>query len=112
MYTNFNDLHKAYGLDNPNKTRDCLSYEEKKAFVEDCFNTYEHIGFADTFISPYTGTNEYNGMKFSVIGRVREIDGADIECLPIWKIKFENGDTVQAYPEEICIAERNHKIRI
>lgn len=110
MYTNFKDLHKAYGFENCNKTRDNLSYEEEKSFVKDCFETYEHIGFADTFGTPYDGERKYVGMKFTVLGRVKEItedkDGADLECLPMWNIQFENGDTIAAYPEEICLAER------
>lgn len=110
MYTNFKDLHKAYGFEDGNRTRDNLSYEEEKAFVEDCFDTYEHIGFADTFGTPYDGERKYVGMKFTVLGRVKDIaedkDGADLECLPMWNIQFENGDTMAAYPEEICLAER------
>jgi hypothetical protein len=29
-----------------------------------------------------------------------------IECLPAWKIEFEDGHKMEAYPEEICIFER------
>lgn len=109
-YTNFTDLHRAYGFDNGNRSREHLSYEEEKAFVQDCFDTYEHIGFADTFRTPYESEKKYNGMKFSVLGRVKEIsedkDGNDLECLPMWSIQFENGDKIHAYPEEICLAER------
>ena len=110
MYTNFNDLHKAYGFDDGNRTRDNLSYEEEKSFVEDCFNTYEYIGFANTFGTPYDGERKYVGMKFTVLDRVKDItedkNGTDLECLPMWNIQFENGDTIYAYPEEICLAER------
>ena len=50
-------------------------------------------------------------MKFTVLGRVKEItedkeNGADLECLPMWNIQLENGDIMAAYPEEICLAER------
>ena len=110
MYTNFKDLHKAYGFDNGNRTRDNLSYEEAKSFVNDCFDTYEYIGFADTFNTPYDGTKMYVGKKFIVLGRVKEIaedkDGADLECLPMWNIRFEDETEMNAYPEEICLAER------
>ena len=110
MYTNFKDLHRAYGFGNGDRTRDNLSYEEEKAFVEDCFDTYEHIGFANTFGTPYDGERKYVGMKFAVLGRVRDIavdiNGADLECLPMWHIQFENGEVIAAYPEEICLAER------
>ena len=111
MYTNFNDLYKSYGFNSLNKTRDDLSKDEERSFVNDCYETYEHIGFADTFGTPYTGEKKYFGMKFVVLGRVKELtldkDGADLECLPMWNIRLENGDTIAAYPEEICLAERN-----
>lgn len=111
MYTNFKDLHKAYGLNYPYKTRDNLSEDKERAFVNDCYDVYEHIGFADTFGTPYTGEKKYVGMKFTVLGRVKELtvdkDGADLECLPMWKIQLENGDIMAAYPEEICLAERS-----
>jgi len=114
MFNNFNDLHKAYGLYGfaaAPKTRDELSEEEERAFVKDCYETYEHIGFAETFGTPYTGEEKYVGMKFTVLGRVPELTesahGADLECLPMWNIRLENGDMIAAYPEEICLAERD-----
>ena len=39
VYTNFEDLHKAYGFEDGNRTRSNLSYEEEKLFVNDCFET-------------------------------------------------------------------------
>lgn len=107
----FMELYKKYGLNNPNKSRENLPEAEKRKFVSDCFDTYEHIGFAETFRTPYEEEQKYVGMKFKVINRVKDItkdsdNGADLECLPMWNIKFENGDTMSAYPEEICLAER------
>lgn len=111
MYTNFKDLHKAYGFDNPNKSREHLTIDEERAFVNDCYDLYEHIGFAETFETPYTDKEKYKGMKFTVLDRVKEFseeikEGNDLECLPMWKIQFENGDITEAYPEEICLEER------
>ena len=102
---------KKYGFDNLNKSRDNLSEDEERSFVNVCFDIYEHIGFADTFGTSYTGEKKYEGMKFTVLGRVKEItedneNGADLECLPMWNIQLENGDIMAAYPEEICLAER------
>ena len=111
MYKNFKELHKVYGFDNPYTTRDDLTENEERNFVNDCFELYEHIGFAKTFGTPYTGEKKYLGMKFTVLGRVKEItedkeNSADLECLPMWHILFENGDKMAAYPEEICLYER------
>lgn len=109
MGKEFNELYKKYGLDNPYKSRDDLSEDEERNFINDCFDMYEHIGFANTFGTPYAG--KYEGMKFTVLGRVKEItedkeNGADLECLPMWNIQLENGDIMAAFPEEICLAER------
>lgn len=109
MYTNFKDLHKAYGLDNRERTRDNFSIEEEKRFVADCYDTYEHIGFAETFGTSYTGEKHLVGKKFTVLSRVKELsedkNGADLECLPMWNIRFEDGSEMAAYPEEICLTE-------
>lgn len=113
MYTNFKDLHKAYGFDNPYICREDLEIDREREFVKDCYDTYEYLGFANTFGTPYSGEKKYVGMKFTVLGRVNEFpqdkNGADLECLPMWNIRFENGDEMVAYPEEICLAERNNK---
>jgi hypothetical protein len=111
MEKEFNELYKKYGFDNPNKSRDDLSEYEERNFINDCFDTYEHIGFANTFGTSYTGEKKYKGMKFTVLSRVKEItedkeNGADLKCLPMWHIQFENGDKIAAYPEEICLYER------
>lgn len=111
MQKEFVELYKKYGFDNSNKSRDDLLEDEERNFVNDCFDIYEHIGFAETFRTPYTGEEKYEGMRFTVLGRVKEItedkeNGADLECLPMWNIQFENGDIMAAYPEEICLAER------
>ena len=111
MYKNFNDLYVAYGLCKGDKEREDLTDEEKHRFVNDCFDTYESIEFAYTFDTPYTDKEKYIGMRFLVLGRVKTItedpsNGADLECLPMWNIQFENGETIVAYLEEICLAER------
>lgn len=83
----------------------------REQIENNCFDAYEHIGFADTFGTPYTSEKRYEGMKFTVLGRVKEItenkeNGIDLECLPMWNIRLENGDIMAAYPEEIRLAER------
>ena len=64
----------------------------------------------DIFLSPYESEQKYNGKRFTVLDRVKEIsedkDGADLENLPMWYIRFEDGDIIPAYPEEICICEQ------
>ena len=115
MYTNFKDLLKAYGFYNTEKSRENLTEDEERAFVNDCYDTYEHIGFAETFNTPYTDKEMYKGMKFTVLDRVKEFseetkEGNDLECLPMWNIRFEDGFEMAAYPEEICLAERNYKL--
>lgn len=109
MYKNFKELYNAYGL-RKGKTRDILTESEERSFVNDCFETYEYIGFTETFGTPYTGENHLAGKKFTVLCRINELskdeNGAELECLPMWNIRFENGFEMAAYPEEICLAER------
>lgn len=114
MCTTFETLHEVFGFGDMDKCRQILTEYQEHKFVNNCFFIYENIGFTDTFGTPYTGETKYKkytGMRFTVVGRVKEITedkehGADLECLPMWYIQFENGDIVAAYPEEICLAER------
>lgn len=45
----FKKLDKLYGLD-CNKERNDLTIEQERKYIEDCFDTYEKIGFLDFFI--------------------------------------------------------------
>ena len=102
IYETFKKLNKEY------PERSDMSFDEELSYVEDCFDTYEHIGFTETFNTTFDDKAEYNGMKFTVDGRLSYANGeADIECLPMWHITMENGDKIDAYPEEICKAEAN-----
>ena len=109
MFKNFEDLHKAYGFDDDIKSRTDLTEEQEINFVNDCYDTYEYIGFAETFKSPYEQYKPYNGQSFEVLERVLMNEnnlGFDLEQLPVWKIRFVSGFETFAYPEEICLAER------
>lgn len=117
MQKEFEKLYKRYGLSNPSEPLDNLaqnraglSEDEERNFVDDCFDMYERIGFAETFKSIYKKDSELTGMKFSIIGRVKEDvnrdEGMELAFLPMWNIKLENGDTTFAFPEEICLVER------
>lgn len=103
VYKDFEELNKDY-----DKERSDMNFEEELCYVTDCFDTYEALGFKDTFESPYEDKASYNGQVFTVTGRLLYSEGeADIECLPMWHIKFNDGTEIDAYPEEICIAENN-----
>ena len=54
----------------------------------------------------YKETDAFNNKPFKVLSRCKEGEW-DLECLPAWNIEFENGDTLEAYPEEICKLEQN-----
>lgn len=87
---------------------DLLPDEIFEQFKNDCFEMYEETGFIEKFNSPYDEEREHNGMKFNVLRRATT-DEVDIECMPVWKIKFENGDIAYCYPEEICKVEHKDK---
>ena len=87
--------------------KDTLEYEQMKEFIGDCYALYEETGFLETFDSPYDDNGEHNVMRFEVVRRSKEYDGTDegevdLEAMPIWLVRFENGDEALCYPEEIC----------
>lgn len=100
------ELNEKWGID-----YDCWYAETEDEVIEyknDCFDMYEKGGFSERFQSPYDETDVHNGMKFDVIRRATTED-CDLESLPIWEIKFENGETAYCYPEEITKLEHNRK---
>lgn len=96
--------------------REDMSFERECEFVKDCFAAYEAAGFADTFSATYGGAfgsrdEECDGKKFIVVRRVPRLDedkenGADLECLPMWRIRFKDGTEMDTFPAEICLSER------
>lgn len=89
--------------------RDEMTEEQEKAFVEDLFTAYENEGFAPVFWSQDSYYMRYAGKPFKVLGRTPLYDGgragADLECLPMWEIRFEDGTEISAYPDEIIPSE-------
>lgn len=92
-----------------NPDRDAMEDDELKRFISDCSLLYECTGFVEKFDSPYDdiggGQHEHNGMPFKVIRRATVDDGVDLEAMPVWLVRFENGDEAFCYPEEITVLE-------
>lgn len=90
--------------------RENMNYETENAFVNECFDLYEKEGFSRVFWDCFKSNPKYNGKPFKVVDRVPvydgKNDGADIECLPMWRIEFEDGEQMAAYPEEIIPSEQ------
>lgn len=108
MDTNMEDIkmRSVEELIHNQVNREDMTEEEERAFVEYWFNKYEETGFLEKFRQVYKETEKFNGKPFEVLSRCKEGEW-DLECLPAWNIKFENDDTLEAYPEEICKLEQN-----
>ena len=79
-----------------------------REYVGALSEAYEETGFCDTCkFCGCEGTEIYDNKPFRVLGRVSEDDGADLETLPLWYIRFDDGFETAAYPSEICLAERD-----
>ena len=97
----WDELNKKYP-----EARYEMDNERERAFLKDCYSAYETVGFADKFWSPFDLKDEdkkYIGKPFKVIGRCEEGKEWDLESLPAWKIEFEDGHKMSAYPEEIYL---------
>ena len=109
MFKNLEELNKAYGIDNIKKrNRSNFSEKEERDYINDLFDLYETIGFFKTIGN---SLDSETSDSFTVIGRVKELkedvdNGADIELLPMWHIQIPTGDTLMAYPNDICIAPK------
>lgn len=89
--------------------REDMTEEEHKAFVDYWYGEYERTGFSKTFDTPYEDKKAFAGQRFEILGRCGE-DTHDLEVLPMWRIRFKNGEETEAYPEEICELERNKEL--
>ena len=89
-----------------NVSRKEMTVEEERAFVNYWFDQYEETGFLDKFHQVYDETEKFNGKPFKVLSRCKEGEW-ELGFLPAWNIEFENGDTLEAFPEEICKLEQN-----
>lgn len=86
--------------------REEMEVDREREFVNDCFDTYEtYEKLANTFWTPFSSYEDKIGMTFSVIGREDELN-CDLETLPMWRIKLEDGTKFDAYPEEIYEREQ------
>ena len=107
-YNSFLELEQAYEtmIDMRENLINEISFEDELRYRTDCFDTYEGIGFTDTFDSPYEDKEKFNGKPFKVVRRMThtEPDNVALECLPKWIISID-GEEIDAYPEEICKAE-------
>lgn len=99
MINTWDELNKAFPM-----YRDEMTKEQEAEFVNHCYDLYEKEGFAKVFWSQGGDFPDYHGKPFKVIGRVKESE-SDIECLPMWDIKFEDGHEMSAYPDEIIPRE-------
>ena len=87
---------------------DAIRYEDMddaqfKDYIEDCFSMYETEGFhTNNFRGLYSDSKKFNGQTFEVVRRCTTKDGFDLEVLPAWVVRFQDGTELQAFPEEVC----------
>ena len=93
------ELDKAYPMD-----RDEMTKEQEREFVNYCFDLYEKEGFSKIFWAQGGDFPELIGKPFTVVGRETE-DRIYLSYLPMWRIHFENGTEISAYPDEIIPRE-------
>lgn len=90
------------------EARDEMSVDRASDFLKDLYDAYEAVGFVNKFWTPFDLHDEdksYVGKPFKVIGRCEEGKEWDLESLPAWKIEFEDGHKMDAYPEEIYLKD-------
>lgn len=87
------------------KDRENLSPAELEEFLCDSYEMYENQGYAPLFHTPYTENESRIGQPFKVIRRAT-LEDCDLDAMPMWQIRFEDGTETFAYPEEIIQGEQ------
>ena len=93
------DVRRKYPME-----RDKMEEELEEQFVADCFKLYEKEGFSSVYWSPFTDHEGREGQQIEIVGRCTT-ENYDLCVLPMWKIKFPDGNVIDAYPEEIVPSE-------
>jgi hypothetical protein len=101
MVKTWEDLEYSYP-----ECRSYMSEEREREFLTHCYRLYRNEGFADTFETIYEDSKKHNGKTFEVLKELWDNKHTDIQALPIWMIKLECGEQIQAFAEEICKSER------
>lgn len=99
----WDELNKKYP-----EARDEMSIDREREFLKDLYSAYETSGFTNKFWTPFDLNDEdknYIGKSFKIVGRCEEGKDWDLESLPAWKIEFEDGHKMNAYPEEIYLKD-------
>lgn len=56
----------------------------------------------EAFHTGFEQHSERNGQPFTIIGYIDQVDdGHDAESLPMFKIRFEDGEEIEAWPYEL-----------
>lgn len=106
------DARKGYigsKINHGSSIEECIRVElatEEEITAGICW--YQGFTFSDKFWTPYEDYAYRIGQKFSVVRRATTQDDIDVECLPKWLIRFEDGETIFAHPEEIIAEEIIH----
>ena len=80
--------------------------------AHDTFTAEHEPSLRDTFTArfstPYEQTKRHNGKRFRVLGVVTQPDAThDAEVLPMYVIELEDGDILEAWPEEVLVADQS-----
>lgn len=77
----------------------CLLNNEE---IDDIFNIYEKNSNNKlaTFHSISEDYSHYNFQPFKIVRRLT-LKEADFECMPMWKIEFNDGKQIDTFVEEI-----------
>lgn len=68
--------------------------------------------FAKKFWSPYEDFKKFNGMSFIVLKQINKNAYDYKEVGDMWLIRLENGQEIQALPEEILASDQKRLIEI
>ena len=107
------DLRQKWGW--PLVDRTALTEEEERQFVADYTSFAESNQQREVFLTDAksltakdgkTRLKKYVGKPFEILGTCSENETdsywkTDLECLPMWKIRFQDGQEAKAYAEEI-----------
>ncbi len=86
---------------------DELPIDKRREYIQDCFDAYENDDeFATVWWSPYWEDVPFGAKIVSIRRAEEKKDQINLDRMPMWIVKFDNGHSQPVYPEELILSER------
>lgn len=82
---------------------------DTESFFEAWVTRADPLRLKDVFHGPYEQHAQHHGKRFELLGPVDPTTYDFLEVGPLWRIRLETGEEIEAWPEEIAYDDANEE---